>query len=155
MRPYFCLIGHSSRRALSRLALSGQLLSGAKRCWPAAGAAAAVGDAIGAGAVPGHADEQAAVMAEIRRPPLLRVGHQRAQVGDHRVEVEALEFLCVIECLAHGIGARRMLMQDLHVQMIRPPVAICMTALAAAERAFARAFMNLVVHLSLRLCSVM
>ena len=35
--PYFCLTGHSSRRALSRLALSGQLLSGAKRCmpWPA------------------------------------------------------------------------------------------------------------------------
>src|SRR5438477_176865 len=26
--PYFCLIGHSSRRALSRLPLSGQLLSG-------------------------------------------------------------------------------------------------------------------------------
>ena len=33
--PYFCLTGHSSRRALSRFALSGQLLSGAKRCWPA------------------------------------------------------------------------------------------------------------------------
>ena len=32
--PYFCLIGHSSRRALSRFALSGQLLSGAKRCVP-------------------------------------------------------------------------------------------------------------------------
>jgi hypothetical protein len=32
--PYFCLMGHSRRRALSRLALSGQLLSGAKRCWP-------------------------------------------------------------------------------------------------------------------------
>ena len=32
--PYFCLIGHSRRRALSRLTLSGQLLSGAKRCCP-------------------------------------------------------------------------------------------------------------------------
>ncbi|MNE49916.1 hypothetical protein D3C80_1444680 [compost metagenome] len=31
LRPYFCLIGHSSLRALSRLALSGQLLSGANR----------------------------------------------------------------------------------------------------------------------------
>src|SRR5256886_13216828 len=28
LRPYFCLIGHSSRRALSRLTLSGQLLRG-------------------------------------------------------------------------------------------------------------------------------
>ncbi len=35
LRPYFCLTGQSSRRALSRLALSGQLLSGAKRCVPA------------------------------------------------------------------------------------------------------------------------
>ena len=33
-RPYFCLIGQSSRRALSRFTLSGQLLSGAKRCVP-------------------------------------------------------------------------------------------------------------------------
>ena len=34
LRPYFCLIGHSRRRALSRLPLSGQLFSGAKRCEP-------------------------------------------------------------------------------------------------------------------------
>ena len=34
LRPYFCLTGQSSRRALSRFALSGQLLSGAKRCVP-------------------------------------------------------------------------------------------------------------------------
>ncbi len=32
--PYFCLTGQSRRRALSRLALSGQLFSGAKRCVP-------------------------------------------------------------------------------------------------------------------------
>src|SRR5579883_1890772 len=35
LRPYFCLIGQRRRRALSRLTLSGQLLSGANRCWPA------------------------------------------------------------------------------------------------------------------------
>ena len=32
--PYFCLIGQSRRRALSRLALSGQLFRGAKRWAP-------------------------------------------------------------------------------------------------------------------------
>jgi hypothetical protein len=32
--PYFFLTGHNSRRALSRLPLSGQLFSGAKRCSP-------------------------------------------------------------------------------------------------------------------------
>ena len=34
--PYFCLIGQSSRRALSRLTLSGQLFSGGNRCAPPA-----------------------------------------------------------------------------------------------------------------------
>ena len=36
-RPYFRFTGQSSRRALSRLRLSGQLFSGAKRSIPAAG----------------------------------------------------------------------------------------------------------------------
>jgi hypothetical protein len=34
-------------------------------------AAPAVTDAVGAGAVPGHADEEAAVVAEVGRPPVL------------------------------------------------------------------------------------
>ena len=33
--PYFCLIGHSKSLAFSKLALSGQLLSGANRNMPA------------------------------------------------------------------------------------------------------------------------
>ena len=33
--PYFCFTGHNRRRALSRLPLSGQELSGANRCCPA------------------------------------------------------------------------------------------------------------------------
>ena len=33
-RPYFFFTGQSNRRALSRLALSGQLFNGAKRCCP-------------------------------------------------------------------------------------------------------------------------
>ena len=77
LRPYFCLTGQSRRRALSRLALSGQLLSGAKRCVPDAGAAAAVVDAVGAGAVPRHPDEERPVVAVVGRPPVLRVGHHR------------------------------------------------------------------------------
>ena len=38
-----------------------------------AGAAAAVGDAVGARAVPRHADHQAAIVTEIGRPPFLRI----------------------------------------------------------------------------------
>src|SRR5262249_13147888 len=40
-----------------------------------AAAAAPVAGAVGAGAVPGHADEERAVMAKVGRPPVLRIGH--------------------------------------------------------------------------------
>ena len=97
LRPYFCLIGQSSRRALSRLALSGQLLSGAKRWVPDAAPPRAVADAVGAGAVPRHPDEQPAVVTVVRRPPVLRVGHQRVEVLLDGLQVEAGERLGVVE----------------------------------------------------------
>src|SRR5271168_3637240 len=92
-RPYFCLIGHSSRRALSRFTLSGQLLSGAKRCCPAP----ALPDAVRSRAVPRHTNEQRPVVAKVGRPPLLRVRHQGVQVLDHGLQVEALELFRVVE----------------------------------------------------------
>ena len=70
------------------------------------GAAAAVADAVRAGGVPGHANEQRSVVAEVRRPPVLRVGHHRHEILLHGRQVEALELLGVVEVLAHGIGRR-------------------------------------------------
>src|SRR5262249_21387347 len=69
-----------------------------------AGAAAAVGDAVGARAVPCHADHQPTVVAEVGWPPRLRVRLQGMQILDHRMEVEAFEFLGVVERLTHRIG---------------------------------------------------
>ena len=66
----------------------------------------------------------AAVVAEVGRPPLLRVRHQGVQVLDHGIEVEALEFLGVVERLAHRIGRRGVAVENLDVQLVRPPVAI-------------------------------
>src|ERR1700734_3044912 len=79
--PYFFLTGHSSRRDLSRLTLSGQLFSGAKRCCPAPAPAPAVAQPVGARGVPGHPDEQPRVAAEVSRPPVLGVGQHRRDVG--------------------------------------------------------------------------
>jgi hypothetical protein len=109
-RPYFCLIGQSKRRALSRFALSGQLLRGAKRCVP-----------VGAGTVPRHADEKGPIVAIIGRPPGLRIRHQDMEVFDHRVQVEALELVGIVELLVHRIGQRGVLVQDLQAQLIRLP----------------------------------
>ena len=89
-----------------------------------AGAAPAVGDAVGAGAVPGHADEQRAVVAEIGRPPFLRIGHQRVQIPLDGAEVQAVECRCVVEVLAHRVRQRRVLAQNVEAQPVGPPVAV-------------------------------
>jgi hypothetical protein len=74
--------------------------------------------------VPRHADEQRAVVAEVRRPPVLRVGHQRREIFLQSRQVEALELFRVVEVLAHGIGLGGMLVQEFELQLVRPPVAV-------------------------------
>src|SRR5205085_2338511 len=64
-------------------------------------AAAAITGAIGAGAVPGHADEERSVVAKVCRPPLLRVRHQRGEILLQGCVIERLELLCVVEVGAH------------------------------------------------------
>jgi hypothetical protein len=103
------------------LTLSGQLLSGAKRCWP--GLRRRGRPECGrCRRVPGHADELRAVVAEVGRPPVLRIGHQRAQVALDGFIVQLLEFVGVVEVLAHGIALGGVLVQQVHTQLIGPPV---------------------------------
>jgi hypothetical protein len=70
----------------------------------------------------GHPDEEPPVVTVIGRPPVLRVGHQRIEVLLQGLQVEFLEFLSVVELLAHGIGQGGMLVQNIQVQLVRPPV---------------------------------
>ena len=98
-----------------------------------AAAAAAVAGAVGAGAVPRHANEQRAVVAEVGRPPVLRVGHQRREIFLHRRQVEALELFRVVEVLAHRIGLGGMLVQKVDFNWFGhqsrfdvPPPAVCL-----------------------------
>ena len=89
-----------------------------------AGAATAVGDSVGAGAMPGHADEEGAVVTVVGRPPFLRIGHQRGEVLAQRFEVELLELFGVVETRVERIALRGVLAQDVEVELIRPPVAV-------------------------------
>src|SRR6185369_14851423 len=73
-------------------------------------AAPAVAGAIRAGAVPSHADEEPAVVTEVRRPPVLRIGHQREQILLQRRVVEALDLGPVVEAPSHRVRLVRMLM---------------------------------------------
>ncbi|MEZ4249493.1 MAG: hypothetical protein R3B99_14790 [Polyangiales bacterium] len=89
-----------------------------------AGAAASVADAVGAGAVPRHADEESAVVPPIGRPPRLRVGHEREQVGFDRRQVERTKRIRVREPGAQRVSGGRVLVEDREVQLIGPPIAI-------------------------------
>jgi hypothetical protein len=115
----------------------------------ATAAATAIAQAVGAGGVPRHADELRTVMAKVGRPPVLRVGHQLAQVILQRLVVELLEFLGVVERLAHRIGQGGVLVENLKVQLVRPPVSVRVCA-GARERALACTLVSLCVHMSLR-----
>ena len=90
----------------------------------AARAAATVLNAIGAGCVPGHADELGAVVAEVGRPPVLRVGHQGAQIALDGFIVQLLEGLGVVEVFAQGVAFGGVLAQQIHAQLIGPPVLV-------------------------------
>ena len=98
---------------------------------PAAGAAAAIGDAIGAGAVPGHADEERAVIAIVRRPPGLRRRQHLRDVLLHCGEIELLEGGGVIEIATHRVRFGAVLAQRRQVEQIGPPELV-------GDRAFGR-----------------
>jgi hypothetical protein len=83
--------------------------------------------------VPRHPDEEPPVVTVVGRPPVLRVRHQRVEVLLQGLEVELLEFLSVVERLAHGIGQGRVLVEDPEVQLVRPPVPV---RRASASRVF-------------------
>ena len=59
------------------------------------------------------------------------------KVLDHGIQVEALEFLGVVERLAHRIGQGGVLVENLKVQLVRPPVTVRVCAGPARERALA------------------
>ncbi len=67
----------------------GPAVEGGEALRAGAGTAAAVVDAVGAGAVPRHPDEQRPVVAVVGRPPVLRRRHHLVDVRLHSIEVEA------------------------------------------------------------------
>jgi hypothetical protein len=94
----------------------------------APGATAAVADAVRAGTVPGHADEKRTIVAEVRGPPFLRMGHQFPEVLLQCSKVEAPERLGVVEARVHRIGLAGVLAEEVQPQLLGPPVIIRRTA---------------------------
>ncbi len=88
--------------------------------------AAAIGHAVGAGAVPGHANEERPIVAIVGGPPVLRVGHQGVQVLDHGVQVQGLELLRVIERRPQRVGRWGVLVQHLQAELVGPPIGVAL-----------------------------
>jgi hypothetical protein len=59
------------------------------------------------------------------------------KVLDCGIEVEGLTLFCVVECSAHGIRQLGMNMQELKIDLVRPPIAIGWRSMIAARWAFA------------------
>ena len=52
----------------------------------------------------------------------MAVGHQRVHVFLQRIDIELFQFFAVIKSLAHRIGLAIMLVQNVEVQRIWPPI---------------------------------
>jgi hypothetical protein len=89
----------------------GPAVDGSKALVAGPCAPAAIAYAVGARAVPRHSDEERPVVAEVRRPPVLRLRHQFMEVLLHGLQVESFELFSVVETLTHRIGLG-MLVQD-------------------------------------------
>ncbi len=89
-----------------------------------AATAAAVEDTVGTGAVPGHADEQAAVVAKVGWPPILRIRHHRVEILLEPLIVEGLESGGIVEVAAERVGLGRMLSQGVELELAGPPVVV-------------------------------
>ena len=113
------------------------------------GAAAAVVDAIRARTVPRHPDEERSVVAEVCRPPVLRVRHHRFDVLLQGTEVDGLELFGVVERLTHRIARRVVRVEGVQVQLVRPPVAVR----SAAERCGGKRALRFVIHVDVDLYS--
>ena len=85
-------------------------------------AAPAIGNAVSARCVPGHADHQAAVVAPVGGPPGLAVGHQRLEVVLQCLHIEFFDFFTVVKAGAQRVGLGVVLVQDVQVEGVGPPV---------------------------------
>ena len=109
---------------LVEIGVVGPAVEGRKPLHAGPRAAAAVGGPVGSRTVPGHAEEERPVVAIVGRPPGLRRGHERAEIGLEGGEVEGFERCRIIESSAHRVDCRRILLEDPQREALRPPLAV-------------------------------
>ena len=86
------------------------------------GAAAAVLHPVRARRMPCQTDHEAPIVAPVCRPPILAFGHQGLDVGLYGVEIQRFDSIPMVVVGIHRIGARTLLVQDVEVEPLRPPL---------------------------------
>jgi hypothetical protein len=109
-----------------------------------AGATTPIGDAVCAGRVPRHPHEEGAVVSVVGGPPVLRIGHDRFDIGLEFVDVDGRHRGGVIEIGIHRIVLGGVLHQHLEIDLVGPPVAVAAPLYRRPEphRAAARVFLS-------------
>src|SRR5690606_32214059 len=100
---------------------------GSEALLAAARATASVVDAVGARGVPGHADHERAVVAEVGGPPVLGGGEDFGDVALDRGQVQRLEGGLVVEIRAERVALGGVLGEHLQVELVGPPLMVAAT----------------------------
>ena len=88
------------------------------------GATAAILHPVSARRVPRHPHEERTVVAVVGRPPILRIGHHRFDIGLECIDVNGRDRCGVIEIGIHRIVLGGVLHQHLEVDLVGPPIAV-------------------------------
>ena len=83
-----------------------------------------VAGSIGSCCVPGHSDEEGAVVTVVGWPPILTVRHQGVEVFLQSLIVKVFEGLSIVKVLAHGVGLAVVLVEDVQIEVFWPPVLV-------------------------------
>ena len=82
--------------------------------------------------MPCHANHQATIVPPVGRPPFLAVGHQGFQVVFNRFQIQLFEFFGVVKLFAQRISLGVVLVEDVQIQRVWPPVGVGFTGLGDA-----------------------
>ena len=118
------LDGPEDAAGLVEAAVVGPAVERGEALLAGAGAAAAVGGAVGTGSVPGHTDDQRTVVAEVGGPPGLRRGEDLFDVLLDLGEIECLEGGDVVEVRIGGPDLLRVVGEQVEVEALRPPLLV-------------------------------
>lgn len=96
-------------------------VEGSKALLTLATTTAAVKDTVGTGGVPGHADEETAVVTKVGGPPVLGVGHEGVEVLLEGIVVEGLEGGGIVKVGTEGVAGGVVLAENVELDSIGPP----------------------------------